>query len=149
MGLPAPRLALGLVAVLVVSGCGSGGGKDNGLGKAELTKQATAICKAHNEKIARAASQVLAGGKLPDPRKFAKLALGTIIPETRAEIAELRRLKPPADLAAKYDKWLADLSTVVDRAKRDPRIITSARNFASVNAEGRSLGLAACKAGPG
>lgn len=153
------RAALG-VAVLVgtlAAGCGSdngggGGGQSGGSGggmtKAQLTQQANAICARHNAKITAAAQKMLAGGKLPTKKQFGKLAYGTIIPQTQAQVSELSALKPPAEVKAGYQQWLADQRSLVAGMKKDPRSIQSAKTFAKVNAEAGKLGFDKCHGGP-
>ena len=133
--------------VLSAAGCGSSG---NGLSRAALIARIDPICKRHNEVITAAASKVLAGGRLPGPAVFGKLAHQTIIPQYASEITRLGELKPAAGVAEPYRAWLAHSRVTLARMRQDPRIITSAANFTAVNSEAHALGLSRfCNVGPG
>lgn len=151
--LPRTALAIGLTVGLLAAGCGGSDNKgDSGggaLSKTELTQRANAICKKHKAAITAAASRMLAGGNLPNPRQFGKLAGGTIIPQTTAQISELASLKPPKEMSSAYQKWLSDQRALLTKAKSDPRAITNAKTFATANADAEKLGLSrACQGGP-
>ncbi len=90
------------VVVVAVAAAGCGDSKDEGSGglsKEKLVKRADPICKRHFEKITAGQRKLLAGGQVPNPRAFGKFALGTIVPETKAQTSELRALKPSDDVA--------------------------------------------------
>lgn len=134
------------VVALCAAGCGGG---DDGPSSAEFVKQANVVCKRHYVKISAAASKVLAGGKLPDPRQFGKLAQGTIIPEYRAQIAELGAIEPSSDKKADYRAWLADSKTLERRLEGNPALIQNPKALAAVNGQGDALGLSSnCHVGP-
>ncbi len=132
--------------VLVVAGCGSS--SSSGLSKSALKSQAGAICKKHNDTITAAASKLLAGGKLPSPAKFGKLAFGTIIPQYTAQIGELSALKPEAKLATPYKQWLAASRAALAGMKQNPKSIQASAPFVTVNRDAKALGLS-CHVGPG
>ena len=134
------------VAALAVAGCGGDGGPTKG----EFVKEANAVCKRHYVKISAAASKLLAGGKLPSPREFGQLAMGTIIPEYSAQIRELEDVEPPEDQAAAYEKWLNDSTALRDRLQKNPVLIQQPQALAAVNGQADRLGLANdCHIGPG
>lgn len=144
----ATGVAAGLCLALAAAGCG--GDEDKGLSKAELVSQGNAICKRHGEKITAAASKVLAGGSLPSPAVFGKLANETIIPEYTAQISELSALEPGSEQASGYKAWLARSRATSAQMKRNPRIITNPASFQRVNGEARALGFSSdCNVGPG
>ncbi|MDQ6605273.1 MAG: hypothetical protein M3Z06_01840 [Actinomycetota bacterium] len=138
--------AAAALIVLAVAGCGS---SSSGLSKAALQTKGDAICKKHTDVITAAASKLLAGGKLPSPAKFGKLAFGTIIPQYTAQIGELSALKPEAKLATSYKQWLTASRAVVAGMKRNPVSIQSSAPYVAVNNEAKALGLSSCHAGPG
>jgi hypothetical protein len=143
----APVVALSLLA-LTVAGCGSS--SQSGLSKSALVSKADAICKTRTAVITAAASKMLAGGKLPTPAKFGKLAFGTIIPQTSREIVQLTALKPQASLATSYKQWLATLRADLAKMKQNPIIIQHGASFVTVNNEAKALGFSsACHVGPG
>lgn len=140
-------VSLCLCLALAVPGCG--GGDSKGLSRAALIKKVDAICKRHHETITAAASKVLAGGSLPSPAVFGKLANETIIPQYTQQISELGGLKPAAQ-AAGYKAWLADSRDTSAQMKRNPRIIANPASFQRVNGEARALGFSPdCNVGPG
>jgi len=141
------------VTALAAAGCdggdeaeGNGGG---GPSKDEFVEQANPICERHNEKVTAAASRLLAGGQLPKPDEFGRLAKETIIPEYSAQVAELRKVKPPAESAAAYTMWLDESQSLLGRIPKDPSMIIDGEHFESVNEQADSLGLSQdCHAGP-
>lgn len=140
-----------VVVASLVTGCGGDDGKSSsGLTKAEFVKKGNAICKRHNDKISAAASKVLAGGRLPSPKQFGKLAMATIVPEYSAQLQELGRLKPPSEKAEAYRGWLDESRATRARIAKDPRVITNPTAFKSVNSKADKLGFAKdCHVGPG
>jgi hypothetical protein len=145
--------AIAVAGAIALAGCGDDNQAkpaSSGLSKAELVAKANAICKPHYEKITVAAQKLLAGGKLPSPRKFGELAMGTIIPEYRAQLAQLHALKPADEIAAQYAAWLATSDATLVKMQKSPRLITSADNFKTVNGQADALGLSEqCHVGPG
>jgi hypothetical protein len=138
-------LAAASLSALVGTGCYGTGS----LSKSELVDEANAICKPHTKKIRAAADKLPAGGQSRNPRS-SKLARGTIEPQLRAQITELRGLKPPDDLAKEYTKWLDDSDRALGRMTKDQSLITSAANFEAVNREAARLGMSRdCYIGPG
>ncbi|MBA3748180.1 MAG: hypothetical protein H0W96_11925 [Solirubrobacterales bacterium] len=146
--------AIAVAGALAAGGCGDDDKKatatDDGLDKAQLVTSANAICKPHSEKVAAEAQKMLAGGKLPTPSQFGRLAMGTIIPEYKAQIAELRALKPADEVAAQYDAWLATSDATLARIQESPALLRNAATFKTVNGQADALGLAEeCHVGPG
>lgn len=134
----------GLAVLLALSGCSS-----EGPSRAEFVEQANSVCAQHRETIEAAASQVLAGGSLPDPQQFGRLAQETIIPELTAQFGELGDLEPPDDLADDVRSYVSDGEAVVDKLRQDPSLITDAVNFTGLNEQATRVGLSdACNVGP-
>lgn len=141
---PAALLAV-LSAAVLVAGCGG----DKGPSKGAFVKNANAVCSRHYAVISAAASKVLAGGKLPSPQAFGKLALTTIIPQISAQISELRKVKPPEDSKQAYSTWLATSDEVRSEMTADPARIANSKNFTAVNRQADALGLSReCHVGP-
>ena len=135
-----------LAIALGVAGCGG----DDGPSRAEYVKEANAICKRHYEKISAAASKLLAGGQLPSPQEFGRLAMGTIIPEYEAQIGELRDVEAPEEQADAHRKWLDDSEALKTRVERNPVLIQRQQELAAVNGQADRLGLDDdCHIGPG
>lgn len=144
-------LALLIVAssAFLVTSCGDDDGGQAGPTKAQLVQQANAICKRHNDKIAAASSKVLAGGRLPTPKQFGMLAMGTIVPEYTAQVQELSRLKPPEEVADAYRSWLDQSRATRAMIAKDPSVITNPNSFKGVNGKSDALGFSkACHVGP-
>lgn len=146
----AGSLLLAAAALSAFAAAGCGGGGDDGLSKGELVKKANAICKRHTNTITVASSKLLAGGQLPSTRKLGKLALGTIVPETSAQVKELRALDASDDVAGDYKEWLDDSDSAVGRIMKDPSILPNPASFKRVNGQAADLGLSSdCRIGPG
>lgn len=140
------RMLATVAGALAVAGCGGG---DDGPTKAEFVTQANAVCKEHRDKTSAAAAQLLAGGELPSPQEFGRLAQETIVPEYTAQIAELRPLEPPADLADEYRAWLADSEALRTKIEANPALVQDPTSAAKVNRQARALGLSgSCDVGP-
>lgn len=138
-----------VVAAAVALGAGGCGG-DDGPTDGEFVKRADAVCHKHYVTISEAASKVLAGGKLPTPAQFGKLAQGTIIPEYSAQITELREVEPSASKKDAYDKWLSDSEALRAKVKANPALVQQAPMLAAINGQSDKLGLSTdCHLGAG
>jgi hypothetical protein len=127
------------------AGCG-----DDERTNADFVKDANAVCKRHYATISAAASKLLAGGKLPTPAQFGKLAQGTIIPQYDTQIGELRDVEPTDAKKARYEKWLSDSEALAAKLKADPKLVQQPPKVAAVNGQGDKLGLAPeCHIGAG
>ena len=139
------RTAAVVAALAMTAGCG-----EKERTNKDFVKDANAVCKRHYATISAAASKLLAGGKLPTPAQFGKLAQGTIIPQYNAQIDELRDVEPTDAKKAAYDKWLSDSEALATKLKTNPMIIQQPPKLAAVNGQGDKLGLAAeCHIGAG
>ncbi len=137
-----------VLAAVAVAAAGCGG--DDGPSNAEFVKDANAVCHRHYVKISAAASKVLAGGKLPTPKQFGQLAMGTIIPQYGMQVNELKDVEAPEAKKTAYDKWLADSDALEDELKADPMIIQQPPQLANVNGQSDKLGLSnECHIGAG
>ena len=135
----------GAAAALLAAGCGG----DEGPTREEFTRETNAICKRHTAKIEEAASKVLGGGQLPDPREFGRLARGTIIPEVKRQFEELREVEPPEELEEEYREFLATGEDIAAKMERDLTLIMNPANFEELNRQADELGLSrACRVGP-
>ena len=93
------RYAVALAAVAVgAAGCGESKGSDR-LSKEDYLKRADAVCTAYDHRLE----------ELPEPKAIEGVV--TLADEAKpvAErgLAELRKLRPPADLQEDVDAWLA------------------------------------------
>jgi hypothetical protein len=143
-------VAFALILVLLAAGCGGDG--SSSLSKDDFRSKADAICSKYERQIAKATTNVGAG-----PNQIAE-TIDKALPLIRKGQGELRDLKPPEDLAAKYDQWLDQGDDQVTEAEklRDAARANDAKAFRSALAKlqtieksqdkiGRQdLGLKAC-----
>jgi len=108
------RVSFLLLALVLVAGCGGGGGKR--LTKEEYASKADAICAKYNGEVK----------KLDNPQNLSELArvADETLPILDNAITDLKKLNPPAAEQAKADQWLSqvekladDLTEIRDRAK--------------------------------
>ena len=92
------------VAATGVAGCGS----SSRLSRADFVQKANAICKRVNDQLA-------ATGKVTSAADVQRVGPGVIAAERRG-LSDLRALKPPADLAADWNRLLGDLSQLTTDA---------------------------------
>lgn len=64
-------------------------------------------------------AEVLAGGSLPSPEQFGRLAQETIIPELTAQFREVGELDRPEDLAGEVDADIAQGEGVLQQGSLD------------------------------
>jgi len=140
-----------LLAALALSAfAATGCGTEEKLGKSELVEQANGICEPHNEKIEAASGELPAAGQPAAKKKRRELVRGTIAPELRAQITELRGLRPADDLAGDYTKWLDEADVALGEISTDPSSLTNPATFETVNREAADLGVSRdCYLGPG
>lgn len=133
-----------LVVLVAVAGCG-----DSGPSRADFLQEANAICGEHRETIEAAASEVLAGGSLPNPEQFGRLTQETIIPELTAQFRELRGLDAPDELSDDVDEYVRQGEGVVAQMQQNPALVADAANFTGLNERATRVGLAdSCHVGP-
>jgi hypothetical protein len=112
------RIALCLFAV-ALGGAGAGCGGDSGppLSSDEFVKQANAICKDRDTKIADKAKEVL---KNPNPSsdELGKFFSDEAIPNAREKISELGKLHPPSKDKDKFKKMLSAGKKALDEAEK-------------------------------
>jgi hypothetical protein len=136
--------------VLLAAGCGGNG--SSRLSTDEFRSKADAICSKYESQIAKATANVGTGAN-----QIAE-TIDKALPLIRNGQGELRDLKPPEDLAAKYKQWLDQGDDQVSEAEklRDAARNNDAKGFRSALARlqtieksqdkiGRQdLGLKAC-----
>lgn len=136
--------------VLAVAALGfTTGACSSGPSTEDFLQEANAVCTEHQATIEAAASKVLAGGQLPSPKAFGKLAQETIIPELTAQFNELRPIEAPDELATAYDDFLSQGEQAVAALSQDPSMLTNADNFSATNDQSDEVGLSdSCHVGP-
>jgi hypothetical protein len=100
------RIALCLF-VVALGGAGAACGGDSGsaLSADDFAKQANAICKQGDEKLAEAGKDVLKDANT-SPDKLAKFYLEHAVPNARFKLKEIGKLKPPSKDKSKVKKML-------------------------------------------
>jgi hypothetical protein len=100
------RIALCLViAAALGAGSACGGDDSPPLSADEFAKQANAICKAGDEKLAEAGKELLKDANAT-PDQLAKFYLEHAVPNARFKLKEIGKLKPPNKDKAKVKKML-------------------------------------------
>jgi hypothetical protein len=102
-------LGLALVVACIAAGCGGDGGGDR-LSQEEFRQQANAICEKYDKKIQDLGSPQ-SPAEIPD---FVEKG----IPLIQQGIAELRALKPPADVEADYNRMLDETAKAIPAAQK-------------------------------
>src|SRR3954469_20380783 len=98
-------------AALAVAGCG--GGDDNKtLSYSDFSQQANDICKSANDKVA-SLDQKLSGRAATDAPVY-----DTLIPELESARNDISKLKPPEELQADFDKFVAITGRQLEAAKK-------------------------------
>lgn len=134
-----------LVVALALVGTGCGGGPSS----AEFAADANKICEKHRSAIDKETSKLLAGGELPGIEQLGKLAMGTIVPETEAQLKELKGVEPSDELKDAFTTYLDEGNKAVGKLKQDPSTLTDPANFAAVNKAADDAKLSkACRLGP-
>jgi hypothetical protein len=102
-------LGLALFFACLAAGCG-GGGEGGRLSQEEMRQQANAICEKYDKKI-----QALGSPQSPaDIPAYVQKG----IPLLRQGIAELRALKPPADVEDDYNRMLDETAKAIPAAEK-------------------------------
>jgi hypothetical protein len=89
----APTLG-GLVACLLVVGCGGGDettstyppGVSQPIAKVEFLRQADAICESTNARVEAAADDLVGGAHDPPPAQVERIVRGIVVPALQAEV---------------------------------------------------------------
>jgi hypothetical protein len=112
------RIALCLFALTVV-GTGAGCGGDSGppLTADEFAKQGNAICKADDAKLADQGKTVLKDANTT-PDQLAKFYLEHAVPNAKAKLDGLAKLKPPTKDKDKVKKMLESGRTATDLVEK-------------------------------
>jgi len=104
------RLPLGLALFLACLAAGCGGGGGGRLSQEEFQQQANAICDKFDKKI-----QALGSPQSPaDIPAYVQKG----VPLLRQGIAELRALKPPADVEDDYNRMLDETAKAIPAAEK-------------------------------
>jgi hypothetical protein len=112
------KLAIGAVLALALAAAGCGGGGSKTLSKEEYGSRLNQICKDYNAKVK----------EIGAPSSIAELSSKgpKLLDEFGKAVAKAEKLKPPSELKAKADKFIADakeltglLNQVIAAAKKN------------------------------
>ena len=140
-------VALG--ALIVATGAAGCGGDDKGADKKPLSQsqfvaKATAICVPANKRIDVAAKKYLGGGK-PTATDFDQFVHQALVPITRQQVSQFRRLNPPANEAVTYKSMIDKLQSITDRLNANPQLLSKPGDpFAGPKAAAKQIGLDGC-----
>jgi hypothetical protein len=111
------RIAFCLIAAaLLGSGAACGGDDTPPLSSDEFVKQASAICKDHDARVAEKGKDILANPN-PKAEELAKFFTDEAIPNARDKLKELGKLHPPTKQKDKFKKMLAAGDKALDAAE--------------------------------
>lgn len=157
-------IAVALVALFAVSGCGGGGDGDSAtassggpvtveagsLSKAQFVKQARAICTKSHEGFERDAVRILKQQKA-DPTKAsegdpeAELVLDAFVPNFQSQIDQVSELGAPRGDEDEVSAFLTALQEAVDGANQDPRaFVRSEADLGKAPKLAKAYGLEEC-----
>ena len=107
------RLSVAALCLAVAAGAGCAGDEEEPtLSAAELTARADEVCAAAAKRFADAQSRA------PATPKRAEAQTAELIALSSSELADLRELSPPEDLAEPYEAYLAARERVLDLLER-------------------------------
>ncbi len=143
-----------LVFALIAAGCSSSSKSSSSstttlpaLTKADFVKQANAICTGYTAKIGAAASGVT--DSTPQAEQV-DIVQNKVIPLLRQEVADLRKLTPPAadkaQVAAIFDAVSTGIDNAEQKLKTDPAAALGSdyKPFTHADELGNAYGLTEC-----
>jgi predicted lipid-binding transport protein (Tim44 family) len=141
----------------IVAGCGSSSSTTEStasLSKAEFAKQGNAICKAGNKEVEAGFEEFskehgFSKKKQPTQAEFEEGAEEVVIPSVRKQIDEIKELGAPEGEEEKVEAFLENAEAQLEKGEEDVTLLVDENQhlFASVNEEGKALGLTACAEG--
>jgi len=149
------RIAVCLLALAALEAGADCGGGDSGppLSADEYAKQANAICKAGDAKLADEGKNLLKDANT-SPDQLAKFFLNKAVPNARTKLKQISKLHPPSKDKDKVKKMLAAgkkaTDTVENGLKKQGAAYLSAKGpdpFKDFNSLAKELNLTDC-AGP-
>jgi hypothetical protein len=143
-----------LAAVVVMAGCGSGGGSDtavaeSSISKAQYVKQAEAVCKKGNEELEAdfaAFVREKEDVKTPHESDYVELFEKVLEPNISTEIEELHELDVPQGDASKVEAILSAREESLTIAEAEPKevIENSKKVFGKASSLADEYGLKDC-----
>lgn len=141
------QLASGMLATLVVVGCGGGASSETAgaITKAEFISQADAICAETNQAMEDKVQATFGGGSQPGKAEQEAFVTETILPSIEGDLEKVRALPEPAGDEAAIDQFLSDAEKGVAEAKKDPEgFPKSAPSLQKSSGEAAAYGLKVC-----
>lgn len=144
------------VALVLVTGCGSGDDAGDGvtvsdISKAEFIKQADSICEENVAKMQADFRAYALGNQAESPQEpsrtdFSELIDAVVVPNIEREIAEIQALGAPAGGKEEVGAFVAALEGDLEKAKAEPRAVLAYRSptFLETKRKARDYGLHAC-----
>lgn len=123
------RIALCLLA-LTLGSAGAACGGDSGppLSSDEFVKQANAVCKDRDTKMAEKAKEIFTNPN-PSAAELGKFFLEHAIPNAREKLKELKKLRPPTKSKDKFKKMLTAGNKALDEAEKGFKSQASTTTF--------------------
>ncbi|HEY4408469.1 MAG TPA: hypothetical protein VGO87_01190 [Acidimicrobiia bacterium] len=144
------RIALCLLALAALGAGACGGDSGTPLTADDFAKQANAICKAGDEKLAEEGKPLLADAKTT-PDQLAQFYLKNAVPNARDKLKQIGKLHPPDKDKSKVKKMLAAgkkaTDTVESGLKKQGAAFLTAKGpdpFKDFNSQAKDLKLTDC-----
>lgn len=161
LSIPLVAIAAGLIAGLVLAGCGGGdsssttgasgasGTQGAALSKSEFLAQGNAVCAKGNKEINAEAKKIFTQGQAPSQATQEKFVTDTVIPNIQGQIDAIEALSPPSGDEGQVKAITDAAQSALDKAKADPSLLTDQGGgqsdpFAEANKLGKAYGLDAC-----
>jgi hypothetical protein len=151
---------VGLIAGLVLAGCGGGssssttgasgtsGAQGAALSKSEFVAKGNEICAKGNQEINAEAKKIFTSGQAPSQATQEKFVTDTVIPSVQGQVAGIEALTPPAGDEDQVNAITDAAQSALDKAKQDPSLLTDQAQggdpFAQANKLANAYGLTKC-----
>jgi hypothetical protein len=150
---------VGLMAGLVLAGCGGGdsssttgasgtsGTQGAALSKSEFLAQGNAVCTKGDNEINAEAKKVFTQGQAPSQADQEKFVTDTVIPSIQSQIDGLSALSPPSGDEDQVQAIIDAAQSALDQVKADPSLLTESGGsdpFAEANKLANAYGLDKC-----
>lgn len=141
------QLTSGLLAALVVAGCGGGASTESAgaITKAEFISQADAICSESNQAMESDVQATFGGGAHPGKAEEKAFVTDSVVPSIEGDLEKIRALPQPAGDEAAINQFLSDAEKGAAEAKKDPEgFPKSAPTLQKASGEAAAYGLKVC-----
>lgn len=151
---------VGLVAGLVLAGCGGGssstttgasgtsGAQGAALSKSEFVSKGNAVCAKGNQEINAEAKKIFTSNQAPSQATQEKFVTDTVIPSIQQQIDGIAALPAPSGDEDQVQAIVDAAQSALDKAKQDPSLLTDQAQggdpFAQANKLANAYGLTKC-----